>query len=765
MNHETSQRAPHRRRFSVTLATLAALLGAPIASAEIEDPSLQVTPARLGLVEGDVAFWRPGGEEWEAATVNIPLATGDALASRDGRFEIQIGPQSFVRGADATQVRVKSQEPDFLQLEVSQGSVVLDLRRLPVGHLVAIESPQGAMTADRDGYYRVDVDAESMRVIVRRAGVATLTPAGGQPLRVATGESVAVRGAPQAQFALAAAPGFDEWDRWNYARADSFLAAPSTAVVSSDVYGVAELDRYGSWREVPTYGRVWAPAAVPVGWAPYTTGRWLMDPFYGWSWVDYSPWGWAPFHYGRWVHVGYWAWAPGPVLVRPVYAPALVAFFTPSVSIGVGFGVPFVSWVALGWGEPLLPWWGGVGFIGSPCWWGWGGPRVINNIVINNGDTVYGGQINVYRNTKHPGGLVGVPKDHFGGDVARVRLRAVNDGDVKPWRGGALPVAKGGGRGIDAPPARPKGALPDLRGARQAAAQFAPRGATTAFARGGAAGTSGYDRAAPPPKARIGEAYDRLGDRRTGTGAAEAAKPGGSPAYDRLRNQLRGADTAAAAKGGEPPPFDRLRGQTRRADAARATAPKAAADRPPFERLRGQARTGDSAAAAPKAAGASPPYDRLRGQVRRGDSSARQTAGGAAPPPLRGLAKPQDGSASAYRRMQEVASNRPASGAPQVAAPSQFQRAETAPAALSGGSTWNKGAAPAVPDVRSVARSYERAPSVQVAPQPKMGSMPNLGGGGSLSRGAMGGGMPSGGGGGMGGGASRGGGGRPNLSR
>ena len=45
----------------------------------------------------------------------------------------------------------------------------------------------------------------------------------------------------------------------------------------------------------------------------------------------------------------------------------------------VGFGVPFVSWVALGWGEPFYPWWGPVGFIGRPCWWGWGGPHWGNN--------------------------------------------------------------------------------------------------------------------------------------------------------------------------------------------------------------------------------------------------------------------------------------------------------------------------------------------------------------------------------------------------
>jgi hypothetical protein len=35
-----------------------------------------------------------------------------------------------------------------------------------------------------------------------------------------------------------------------------------------------------------------------------------------------------------------------------------------------------MSWVALGWGEPLVPWWGRPGFRGSVWWGGWAGPRV-----------------------------------------------------------------------------------------------------------------------------------------------------------------------------------------------------------------------------------------------------------------------------------------------------------------------------------------------------------------------------------------------------
>src|SRR5262249_56104616 len=98
--------------------------------------------------------------------------------------------------------------------------------------------------------------------------------------------------------------------------------------VSEGVYGAGDLAGYGTWRDEPTYGPVWVPSGVSAGWAPYTTGRWVWDPFYSWSWVDSAPWGWAPYHYGRWVYTGgCWGWAPGPFVARPFYSPALVAFF------------------------------------------------------------------------------------------------------------------------------------------------------------------------------------------------------------------------------------------------------------------------------------------------------------------------------------------------------------------------------------------------------------------------------------------------------
>src|SRR4029453_10061567 len=131
--------------------------------------------------------------------------------------------------------------------------------------------------------------------------------------------------------------------------------------------------------------------------------------------------------------------------VRPVYAPALVAFFgAPGVRVAVG--APFVSWVALGWGEPCVPWWGRPGFVGRPWWGGWGGPRVVNNVVINRTTVVNVTNVNVYRNVSVRNAVVAVRPDRFGrGPVAEARIRQVDTHRLEPG-GGAGPRGLRGGQ-------------------------------------------------------------------------------------------------------------------------------------------------------------------------------------------------------------------------------------------------------------------------------------------------------------------------------
>jgi hypothetical protein len=389
---------------------------APAMNGTATDPM----PPRLSYLTGEVSFWRPGAEAWAPAQLNTPLAPGDVLYAAPGaNVEIQVGPAGFVRAADGAQISLDNQDADLVQLRMTAGHASLDLRQVPPESAVELDTPNATFTIERAGYYRVDVDQGSTAFGAYRRGAATMTTVDGAATVIASDQQAVVSGKDAPRVMLQAAPTLTAWDRWSQTRTDQLLQASSARYVPPTVYGAEALDQYGTWRTVESYGPVWVPAVVPVGWVPYSTGRWIWDPRFGWTWLDDAPWGWAPFHHGRWIFVdGYWAWAPGPVVVRAVYAPALVVFLDGAISVGRP-----VCWAPLAWGEPIIPWWGRPGFRGEPHWAGWGGPRVVNNVVVDRSTTINVTNITVYRNVTVTPAVIGVPTEHFGrGHVQAIRV-------------------------------------------------------------------------------------------------------------------------------------------------------------------------------------------------------------------------------------------------------------------------------------------------------------------------------------------------------
>ncbi|MGE5127097.1 MAG: DUF6600 domain-containing protein [Betaproteobacteria bacterium] len=395
------------------------------------DPSFP-TPPRISLLDGQASFWRPGAENWAPAVLNTPLAPGDSLyTGPDTTAEVQIGPHTYVRLRDSTQLQVSDVESDYMQIKLTAGEASLDVREIAPGQTIEVDTPNAAYTVQRRGYYRLSVDEDSTSFVTRRGGAAEVTPAGGGTTRIEPGEELVASGTDEATLRGYAAPPLDEWDRWNYERTDWLLESISARYVPAGVYGASELDQYGRWRNVEQYGPVWIPTAVPAGWTPYSAGHWIYDPLFGWTWVDNAPWGYAPFHYGRWVFVGgYWAWAPGPRVARPVYAPALVAWYHGGPA-GARGGVS-VGWVALGWGEPVSPWWGPSHFAGRPYWGGWGGPRVINRTVISNTTVVTNVTHITYVNAQVHNAVIETNSERLGRGDHDFR-RAAPD-DVRRWR-------------------------------------------------------------------------------------------------------------------------------------------------------------------------------------------------------------------------------------------------------------------------------------------------------------------------------------------
>jgi len=411
-----------RRIYLVPLLFLFAMPWA-LAQAADDDSEWTPTPPRLSFIDGEVSAWRPGADDWVRARPNLALSEGDALYTGAGaNFEVQFGSRSFVRADEHTQLSLLQQEASLIQFKVASGRVSFDMRSLEVGDSVEVSTPNAVFVIEHPGYYRVEVNSRDTHFITRRGGEATVITADGRSLSIYPSEDIVVTAGNPVKVATYAAPAPDAWDRWNDARSDRIGESISARYVPPDVYGAEELDRYGHWRVVPTYGAVWIPYGVGIDWVPYSTGSWVWDPYYEWTWIDDAPWGWAPFHYGRWVYIdGFWAWVPGPVVRRPAYSPALVAFMIRdgSVSARISIGLPGLWWVALSWGEPVVPWWGPPRYRGRPWWGGWDGPRIVNNVVVTQTTVINVGDIR-FRNASLPRAILTVPADKFG----RERVRA-----------------------------------------------------------------------------------------------------------------------------------------------------------------------------------------------------------------------------------------------------------------------------------------------------------------------------------------------------
>lgn len=338
------------------LKFLIALILLGCAAAAHADPPGRV--GRLNLISGEVSFASAETQdEWARPAVNRPLTNGDRLwVERDGRAEFHVGSIA-VRLAGYTAVDVLNLDDDRLQLRLSEGTINVRVRELDREDVIEVATPTAAVLLREPGSYRVSVDSQqdAARVTVNFGRAEVITPARSFDVPSTQAAVIAAGAAPSFEVAASVPPG--EFDRWAAERDRREDRAVSAKYVSRQMTGYEDLDDHGSWQSIPEYGHVWVPAHVPAGWAPYRQGHWTWISPWGWTWIDDAPWGFAPFHYGRWVWLDrHWAWAPGPIVRRPVYAPALVAFVGGSGwSVSVARG-PAVGWFPLGWREPFVPW-------------------------------------------------------------------------------------------------------------------------------------------------------------------------------------------------------------------------------------------------------------------------------------------------------------------------------------------------------------------------------------------------------------------------
>ena len=333
------------------------------AAADDDDPPGRV--ARLGFIRGNVSFEPAGTEDWVSAVINRPLTTGDKLWNDNDSFsELHLGSASIRLGSN-TGFTFLNLTDNMTQVQLTEGTLNIRVRRLGDDETFEVDTPNLAFTLLRPGNYKVNVnEAGDATVVVVREGQGEVT-GGGSAYTIHPEEVGTFNGTDQIDADIESwGNSSDDFDEWCSERDRRIDHSVSARYVSNDVIGYEDLDEYGGWRPTPEYGTIWFPHVAIVGWAPYHYGHWAYIAPWGYTWVDDAPWGFAPFHYGRWVVVGgVWGWVPAPprpvvvgvVYVRPVYAPALVAWVGgPHFAVGVGVGGGFAAGVSVGW-FPLGP--------------------------------------------------------------------------------------------------------------------------------------------------------------------------------------------------------------------------------------------------------------------------------------------------------------------------------------------------------------------------------------------------------------------------
>jgi hypothetical protein len=307
-----------RVRYFRPILVLAILCSALAISAFADS---QVRIVRLSFIDGAVQLDRASGQGFERALTNMPITQGARLLTKDnGRAEVEFEDGSTVRLAPNTQVNflelnLRSSGDKTSLAEVQEGTAYFNINHKNHDeYRVSLGGRE--ISVERSAEFRADVGSGHAKVAVYNGEVVLKSSV--QPVKVKKNETLTLDREDPERYYLAKGIEEKSYDDWNkdrdqyreeYARNrnDQYYGA------SPYSYGLSDLNYYGNYTYVPTYGWAWRPYGVGYGWDPFMNGAWCWYPGYGYTWVSQYPWGWTPYRYGSWLFVnGYgWVWQPG----------------------------------------------------------------------------------------------------------------------------------------------------------------------------------------------------------------------------------------------------------------------------------------------------------------------------------------------------------------------------------------------------------------------------------------------------------------------
>jgi len=297
----------------------ASIQGATVAQPTYKDARV----VRLSFAQGDVQYQR-ADEDWQPASINLPIQQGFRLATTDGRAEVQFESGLILRLAENSILEFTQLDTHdssrITKLNLTQGTIIVTADLRPTD-LFSVEAPNVHVIVTQPTRFRIDTTQGDSWIGVFAGDVLAKSETG--ETKVTSGHTFHISGADVNQVSIDMNAPLDDFDRWASDRDQSIQQGYRDAVqyvanyapdYSEYSYGLSDLSSYGHWVIVAGSGLCWEPYGVPDHWRPFFFGSWEFFRGRGWTWISSEPWGWLPFHTGHWfpVAVGKWAWQPGP---------------------------------------------------------------------------------------------------------------------------------------------------------------------------------------------------------------------------------------------------------------------------------------------------------------------------------------------------------------------------------------------------------------------------------------------------------------------
>ncbi len=299
-----------------------------IAATVDDDTTPEVTDrvSRISFIRGDVQVRHSGSQDWEKAVLNLPVVAGDEITTSSGsRVEIQFDSFEHLRLDENSYLQIVKLQDEGIAVSIPEGRLSVNITAFDKDRsYFEIDAPKTTVAVQRKGMYRVDAgkkDGSEIRVSVTDEGEARVySENAGFTLKNGRSTRVFIDGPNVGEWETTEAAQYaDEFDSWALDRDATIAKLLKNSFYNkyydNDIYGAEDLNDYGEWIHLRTYGYVWRPYRSAVSnfadWSPYRYGYWRWIPPFGWTWVNDEPWGWATYHHGRWFYEnGEWYWSP-----------------------------------------------------------------------------------------------------------------------------------------------------------------------------------------------------------------------------------------------------------------------------------------------------------------------------------------------------------------------------------------------------------------------------------------------------------------------